>query len=169
RKPQSIRTLKVKRKVCLSLFIFFLLALQAAAEKEGTERIEDRTKRITKLVDQLNSTVPVTEQNFARNSLIKMGPSVLPYLEDRIRNDKRTYVRVQIAFLLGRIKDVSSLSVLEETAGSPYYALNKACVLSIGQIGGKKSVDALKRIKERTKDPNLIKVIKDIPAGKSGR
>lgn len=118
-------------------------------------------KRVKINVNKLNSTAQLNEQTFGKNQLIKMGKDALPYLHVHIQNDKRTWVRAQIAQVLGSIGDTSSIPVLEKTAKSKYLALNKNCVRALGAIGNAKAIEALDRLKKESSEKKLISSIND--------
>ena len=111
-------------------------------------------------VNKLNSTANVSEQSFGKNQLIKLGKKAVPYLEDYLKNDKRIFVKVQIGFVLEKIKDKSVIPILEKTATSKYIARNKSAIIAIGNIGGDKAVNAIKRLKKKVlKNEMLVQII----------
>lgn len=135
---------------------FYLKAEETGAQKKGT----DLSKDIKNYVNKLNSTSPVSDQTFAKNQLIKLGQEAVPYLKEYLKNDKRTYVKVQIALIFGKMKDESLIPILEETAKSSRYpALSKSAVIAIGDISGEKALRSLGNLKITTTDPMLIKAI----------
>ena len=132
------------------LALFFIITSTIAQTEISTE--------IYNLIKQLDSTVPITEQSFAKNKLISMGKDALPYLHKELQENKKTYIRIQIAWILGHIKDPSSIKVLEEVATGPYFNLNKACVMTLAEIG-EESLISLERLKSKTTETNLLKII----------
>jgi len=146
-----------KSLIYISIFILlskFLLSVEEAYTN-------DLTKRIKILINKLDSTIPISEQEYAKSELAKIGKDGLQELHKYLLKDKRTYVRVQIAFILGAIKDESSIKFLAEAGKSQYKALTKACVISLGKIGGEKSLEALKKLRKFTKDEEIIQIIDD--------
>jgi HEAT repeat protein len=113
------------------------------------------------LVNKLGSTTPVTEQSVAENQLVKLGQSAVPLLNAHLRDDRRTYARIRIAFILGRLKDESSLPALVEAAGSEYVALQRAAVRSIVAIGGPRAKQSLMTLRKAARSPELSKEIDD--------
>jgi hypothetical protein len=146
---------KILLLICaLSAFCFFTGSSLLAGQ-------EDLAKKVSLLLNQLSSTSPPAQQAQAKNTLVKLGSGVLPLLEKAIETDKRTYVRVQIAFVLGQIGERSSIPVLERTARSQYFALNKSCVIALGGLPAQGGLEALKRLKAGNSDRNLVKVIEE--------
>lgn len=122
---------------------------------------QDISQKVKSLVNKLGSTSTSTDQSFAKNQLIKLDKQAVPYLNDSIKNDKRTFTRIQIADVLGKIKDESSVPALAHSAKSPYPVLNKAAVKNLGEIGGPKAASALEQLKGVTKDKDVMKEIQN--------
>ncbi|MFC1501148.1 HEAT repeat domain-containing protein [Elusimicrobiota bacterium] len=112
-------------------------------------------------IKKLGSTTTPTEQSFAKNKLIKMGDKALPYLEESLLTDKRTYTRIQIAFVIAKIKNESSIDALEKATNTQYSALNQSAVRAIGEIGGKKAIKTLKSLQNSTTNQMFLNVINE--------
>lgn len=148
-------------KKVLLLSAFFCLAVFPWIAWAGStlETNSEVAQNVKKAVFNLGSTVPADKQAVARRDLIKLGVQAVPFLAFYLQNDKRTYARVQIARILGKIKDLSALPYLEETAHSKYFALNKASVMAIGDIGGPDASACLNRIRKTVISTNLLPII----------
>lgn len=131
---------------------------RVAALTDPSRPLDDRVRM---LVNKLGSTTPVTEQSVAENQLVKLGQSAVPLLNAHLRDDRRTYARIRIAFILGRLKDESSLPALVEAAGSEYVALQRAAVRSIVAIGGPRAKQSLMTLRKAARSPELSKEIDD--------
>jgi HEAT repeat protein len=112
-----------------------------------------------RLIDQLGSAVPMVQQTLAKNKLEKLGVKVLPVLHEALLNDKRIYVRVQCAQILGRIGDASSVPVLEEAFGQKYMTVKQSVTRGLGAIASKESRAALARLSKQTTDSALKELI----------
>jgi hypothetical protein len=119
----------------------------------------DIAQQVKVNVNRLNSTSQMTEQSFGRNRLLALGAKAVPYLTQYLKDDKRTYVRVQIARILGKIGDETAIPSLEESAQSQYNALNKNAITAIGDIGGENGLGSLNRLKAITTDPECVEAI----------
>jgi HEAT repeat protein len=119
----------------------------------------DIASQVKANVNRLNSTQPITIQSFGKARLIKLGAQAVPYLEDYLANDKRTYVRVQIARILGKIGDVSAIPSLEEAAKSEFNSLNKTAITALGDIGGENALQSLERLNSTTRDQECLQAI----------
>jgi len=122
---------------------------------------KDLAGRVKLYVNKLGSTAQISDQTFGKNQLVKLGSKAVPHLNDYLLKDKRTYVRIQIARVLGIIKDELAIPSLEAAAASQYPALNKTCVEAIAGIGGRFSEESLSRIESSTKDEAILAAIKE--------
>lgn len=129
----------------------------------------DVGEKVKGLVNKLSSTSSTSDQSMAKNQLVKMGDQAVPYLNDAVQNDKRTYTRIQIANILGKTKNESSVPALASTAKSPYPQLNIAAVKNLGEIGGPKAQSALEQLQGATKDKDVLKEIKSSLAKIKGK
>lgn len=120
---------------------------------------KDPAKKVKILANKMGSSISMDQQSSARSQLLKMGKAAVPYLNDVVINDNRTYTRIQVANILGKIKDISSIPALEAAATSQYKLLNQTAVKNIALIGTEKAAAALGRIKSITPDLELIKTI----------
>lgn len=150
----------------LNLYLFTLLIIIAAAfylkaEDTGAgKKGPGLAKDIKNYVNKLNSTSPASDQAFAKNQLIKLGQEAVPYLKEYLKNDKRTYIKVQITLIFGKMKDETLIPVLEETARTGKYpALCRSAITAIGEIGGAAALKSLENLKITIKDEALIKTI----------
>lgn len=130
---------------------------------------QDAGEKAKALINKLGSTSPITDQTFAKNQLIKMDKQAVPFLNDAVQNDKRTYTRIQVANILGKMKNESSVPALAGAAKSQYPQLNMAAVKSLGEIGGPKAQAALEQLQGATKDKDVAKEIQNALAKIKGK
>jgi hypothetical protein len=143
-----------------SVFLFIILVSALFAQQTSPLPNDEKAKKIRTLVNKLSSTSSQTEMAGAINQIQSMGHDALPYLGYYLLNDKRTYVKVQITGIMGKLKDTSSVPLLEQTAQKTVYpALKKSSIFALGEIGGAPSVEALKRIRRATQDTALLQIL----------
>ena len=149
------------------------VAIPAAPSADNLKQAVEDNKaagdKVKSLMNKLGSSTPVAEQTSAKNQLIKMDKQAVPFINEAVQNDKRTYTRIQLADVLGKMKDESSVPALASTAKSQYPQLNIAAVKSLGQIGGPKSQSALEQLQGATKDKDVMKEIQNSLAKIKGK